>query len=267
MEFKTYSFKIDRTGTSAAYNDGPGFAGYASTFGNVDHDGDIMAKGAFTDTIPEFLENGFVAWQHQWDNPIGKPIDAYEDERGLFVQATLSETALGKDARILINDGVVRKMSIGFTTLKSRILEEEEGIEMMGEAEYALALKNLPFYAEGIKLIEKVKLYEFSPVSLPANENALITAAKSGSDLLFNDHLLSMDTALDAFVNRLESKAESRKRDGRNLSQNQIEQVESIHNSLVRAIEVTGGLINPEPTYTKAELEFDLLRHKYTRAK
>jgi HK97 family phage prohead protease len=265
MDFKTYSFTIDNKGTGAAYNDGAGFSGYASTFGNVDSDGDIIMPGAFTDTIPEFLESGFVAWQHQWDNPIGKPVEAYEDSKGLYVSATISDTQQGRDARQLILDGVVRKMSIGFRTLKSRQLSEDEGKQILGDDGYEKALKSLPFYAEGIRAIEKVQLFEFSPVSLPANAQALITAAKdSGSESPFNDHLLSMGSALDAFVTRLEHKVATRTRDGRSLSQAQLEQVEDIHSSLERAYSVTKGLLEPPvKTHTKEEIELEMLRHKY----
>src|SRR6185503_2271178 len=65
-----------------------GFEGYASTFGNLDQQGDVVVAGAFTGTLPRFLERGFISDAHDWATPIGVPTEAHEDPRGLFIAGT-----------------------------------------------------------------------------------------------------------------------------------------------------------------------------------
>ncbi len=73
-----------------AEGDGPGsFEGYASMFGTEpDSYADVIDPGAYKDTIAPFLADGFIAWSHDWSNPIATPTTLREDERGLFLSAT-----------------------------------------------------------------------------------------------------------------------------------------------------------------------------------
>lgn len=137
------------------------FEGYASTFGNVDQVGDIITPGAFAKTIQERFPKGDIKilWQHY--EPLGMPIEIREDERGLYVKGRISKTALGDDALELMRDGVVNRMSIGITIVKADYDDQT-----------------------GNRIIREVKLWEFSPVTFPANEQAVITAVKHLSGML-----------------------------------------------------------------------------------
>jgi len=137
------------------------FEGYASTFGNVDQVGDIIMQGAFTKTIQERFPKGDIKilWQHY--EPLGMPIEIREDENGLYVKGRISKTALGDDALELMRDGVVNRMSIGFSIVKADFDDQT-----------------------GNRIIREVKLWEFSPVTFPANEQAVITAVKHLSGML-----------------------------------------------------------------------------------
>ncbi len=138
MQVKTFGFKAAGDGLSERQ-----FAGYANTW-DLDSDGDMVMPGAFNATIPQFLTDGFIAWQHGWDNPIGKPIAASEDGTGLFIKAQLSDTTQGRDAITLVRDGVVRKMSIGFEVEQSEDLSDNAGEAMMGKDAYSAAKDALP---------------------------------------------------------------------------------------------------------------------------
>lgn len=133
------------------------FEGYASVFGNKDLHGEVVDKGAFKKTISERLDKGLikVLWQHK--DPIGMPIEMHEDRTGLYVKARISETALGNDALTLMRDGVVDHMSIGFMPVKTKIEQIDK---------------------EDVLHHTEVKLYEFSPVTFPANELAAISSVK-----------------------------------------------------------------------------------------
>ena len=65
------------------------FSGYASTFGNKDLQGDVIAKGAFAETLAKDYDGGAgipIHWNHQDGKPtdiIGRTLSAVEDEKGL----------------------------------------------------------------------------------------------------------------------------------------------------------------------------------------
>ena len=151
MEFKSIELKETAIDMSART-----IEGYAATF-DLDQVGDIIHPGAFTKTIDEGFKNSRIKmlWQH--DAPLGMPTEMFEDNRGLYVKGKISRTQLGDEALELMRDGVVDRMSIGFS-----IPQNKSG-----------------FNDEGIRNIHEVKLFEFSPVTFPANEAAHILAVKS----------------------------------------------------------------------------------------
>lgn len=151
MEFKSVELKETAIDMSART-----IEGYAATW-DLDKANDIINKGAFTKTIDEGFKNGRIKmlWQH--DAPLGMPSEMLEDDRGLYVKGKVSRTQLGDEALELMRDGVVDRMSIGFS-----IPQNKAG-----------------YNDEGIRIISEVKLFEFSPVTFPANEAAHILAVKS----------------------------------------------------------------------------------------
>ena len=130
--------------------------GYASTFGNIDSDGDIIAPGAFMDSIK--LRKPKMLWQHRSDQPCGVWTDANETPQGLYVRGQIADTQLGNDAHKLALLGAVDSMSIGF------------------------AIEKCTYDEKGIRTIHKADLWEVSLVTFPANNQAKITRVKSASD-------------------------------------------------------------------------------------
>ena len=135
--------------------------GYAAHFHNRDSYGDIIQPGAFTRTLAsDHNRRVKVLWQHDSSEPIGKPLEMREDERGLFVRAKIAPTARGRDALVLFDAEIVNEMSIGYDALVDEYDDEKNA-----------------------RMLLEVKLWEFSPVTWAANELAKITAVKSASDL------------------------------------------------------------------------------------
>ena len=135
--------------------------GYAAYFGNVDSYGDIIEQGAFTKTLKENNNRVKVLWQHNTNEPIGKPIQMEQDSKGLYIKAKISMTDVGRKAMELMRDGVIDEMSIGYDIIK----DEFKG-------------KN--------RMLKELRLWEFSPVTFAANEKARITSAKNFNDLLYD---------------------------------------------------------------------------------
>lgn len=186
------------------------FTGYAAGIHNIDRVGDMILPGAFTDDLPRFLAEGVVCWQHDWMTPIGVPLEAFEDTFGLLTRARVSNTAQGKDAMTLIKDGVVKKLSIGYRA------QTYEWVNRAGLIAY-LATTNLSeqrrqeiirtydeFELDECFLLKKLKLYEFSPVTVPANPNAnIITAKNLLTGLTFADHSKAVLTAVQGLTERV----------------------------------------------------------------
>ncbi|MFC3051640.1 HK97 family phage prohead protease [Kordiimonas pumila] len=135
--------------------DMPGtFEGYGAVFHNRDRDGDIIAPGAFR----ESLKGGMPAllWQHDQKAPIGRFNDVREDEKGLFVKGQLAMTGRGAEAYDLLKMGALNGLSIGFVTKEA---------------------SRDP--ASATRTITKADLMEVSLVTFPANDMARISAVKS----------------------------------------------------------------------------------------
>ena len=151
MEVKAYELK-----ESSVDMDERTFKGYASTW-DEDQVGDVIHQGAFIKSINEAFpaKRIKVLWQH--DEPLGMPVEMREDDYGLYVKGKISKTRLGDEALELMRDGVVDRMSIGFMIPQ-------------GKSDYD---------ENGVRHIREVKLMEFSPVTFPANEAAIITGVKN----------------------------------------------------------------------------------------
>lgn len=180
--------------------------GYASTFGNKDHVGDIVNAGAFAKTIAERGPTADrrgdikVLWQH-WE-PIGRPIHLEEDSKGLYVEAHISNTTLGNDALALAQDGVIDKMSIGY-----EVIQDEYDSN------------------SSTRFLKELKLYEFSLVTFPANDMATITGTKSYDKLR---ELLQKTQGMD--VTRLLKEGRALSSSNRAMIQNAIDALNSVLN-------------------------------------
>ena len=134
------------------------FEGYASTFGNVDHGGDVILKGAFAESLKNRMPA--LLWQHNHSEPIGIFKEVREDEIGLYVKGCLPMDDDLVKGRIVpqIKIGSVSTMSIGY------IVESSEDIE---------------YREDGVRALKKVTLLENSLVTIPMNDMAKVSGFKS----------------------------------------------------------------------------------------
>ncbi len=56
--------------------------GYASVFGNMDSDGDIITAGAYRKTISENRSRIKYLYHHELEKPLGTMIHLDEDQKG-----------------------------------------------------------------------------------------------------------------------------------------------------------------------------------------
>lgn len=153
------------------------FEGYGSTFGNVDLGGDVVMKGAFEESLDRWRKEGDwpqMFWMHRPDMVPGVWLDMAEDAKGLKVKGELIDTSIGNDVKIMMKRRAVKALSIGFS------LDADEDYE----------------YRDGVRLLHRINLWETSPVTMPMNPKAKISAVKA--------RLLEKGVSLHDFKRELE---------------------------------------------------------------
>ncbi len=131
--------------------------GYLSAFGNKDHVGDIIIKGAFTKSLAERKDKIFFLNQHNWDQPHGKFNMLQEDAKGLYFESMpLIDTTYSSDLLKLYDAGIINEHSIGYQTMKD---------DVVGDA----------------RVLKELKLYEGSNVTLGANPETPFMGMKAGT--------------------------------------------------------------------------------------
>ncbi|MDE1901668.1 MAG: HK97 family phage prohead protease [Alphaproteobacteria bacterium] len=135
------------------------FTGYASVFGELDQQNEIVAAGAFRRTLSKWRQQGrapALLWMHDPTQPIGIWQQIAEDANGLRVEGRLALRAQkGAEAYELLKIGALSGLSIGYRVVSSRI-----------DA------------AKKARLLTDVDLFEISLVTFPANEAARVSEVK-----------------------------------------------------------------------------------------
>lgn len=157
-EVRSFALQI-----KAAGDDGT-VEGYGSVFGVRDNYDDVIAKGAFIQSLKDHKAAGTMPamlWQHDADKPIGVWTEMVEDEKGLRIKGQLAmETVKGKEAHALLKMGALNGLSIGFMSKEWAYDRETE-----------------------VRTLTAIDLWEVSLVTFPANEKARVTNVKSADEL------------------------------------------------------------------------------------
>ena len=157
-EVRSFALQI-----KAAGDDGT-VEGYGSVFGVRDNYDDVIAKGAFVQSLKDHKAAGTMPamlWQHDADKPIGVWTEMVEDEKGLRIKGQLAmETVKGKEAHALLKMGALNGLSIGFMSKEWAYDRETE-----------------------VRTLTAIDLWEVSLVTFPANEKARVTNVKSADEM------------------------------------------------------------------------------------
>lgn len=96
--------------------------GYASLWGVADLNGDVVARGAFADSLARTGAAGVrMLHQHESRAVVGVWDEMVEDERGLFVRGRIEDwSAEARYAGALSRAGALDGLSIGFRTAAAR---------------------------------------------------------------------------------------------------------------------------------------------------
>lgn len=134
----------------------------------------------------------------------------------------------------LIRDGVVKKMSIGYRVEdysdvdRAGLMSYLTGSALTSERKDAILKQFDESGWQNIYLLKKIKLYEYSPVSIPANPNAIITDAKSLTGLTFMQHSEAVLTAVEGLVERIAGITALRSEQGRKANPAHLELIDKL---------------------------------------
>ena len=127
--------------------------GMAST-NAFDRAGDSISAEAWTKGgLGNFEKNPIILFNHDYNRPIGRATKVTPTADGLHMEAKISKHAECAD---LIKDGVLGAFSVGFKVKDADYLEETDGL-----------------------MIKDAELFEVSVVSIPCNQAATFSLAKS----------------------------------------------------------------------------------------
>ena len=128
--------------------------GSAST-NALDRAGDIIEPDAWTKGgLENYKTNPILLFNHNYDKPIGRATGLEVTENGLDISAKISKAA--GDVKDLVKDGVLGAFSVGFRVKDADYMSETDGYK-----------------------IKDAELFEVSVVSVPCNQGATFSVAKS----------------------------------------------------------------------------------------
>ena len=129
-------------------------AGMAST-NSTDRVGDVIETEAWTKGgLDNFLNNPVILFNHDYNQPIGRAISLGTNDNGLQLKAKIAKSA--GHVGDLIKEGVLGAFSVGFRVKDAEYMVETDGYK-----------------------IKDAELLEVSVVTVPANQAATFSLAKS----------------------------------------------------------------------------------------
>jgi HK97 family phage prohead protease len=129
--------------------------GMAST-ADQDRANDVISAEAWTKGgLANFEKNPIILFNHDYNKPIGRATGLKVTDNGLELKAKISKSAPDSVAQ-LVKEGILGAFSVGFRVKDADYLEETDGLK-----------------------IKDAELFEVSVVSVPCNQAATFSLAKS----------------------------------------------------------------------------------------
>jgi HK97 family phage prohead protease len=175
--------------------------GMAST-DDSDRAGDVISAEAWAKGgLESFKNNPVILFNHDYDKPIGRAVGVNVTERGLELEAKISKSAPAAVCE-LVKDGVLGAFSVGFRIKDADYIKETDGL-----------------------MIKDAELFEVSVVSVPCNQAATFSLAKSF------DSETEYEEFKKTFTNRADLASQSLAKEEANVSNVAREALEKTANS------------------------------------
>ncbi len=146
--------------------------------------GEAWAKGG----LKNFEKNPIILFNHDYDRPIGRATGLKVTENGLELEAKISKSAPANVCE-LVKEGILGAFSVGFRVKDADYLSETDGLK-----------------------IKDAELFEVSVVSVPCNQEATFSLAKSF------DSMAEYEEFKKTFTNRVDLAGQTLAKDEVNTS-------------------------------------------------
>ena len=154
---------------------------YGLAFGNVDSWNDIIAKNACDNFLmSEEADRMRLCWQHNTNEVIGKITAKGVDDYGMWIEADILPTTLGKDVQTLVRGGAVDELSIGYKTVRYH-------------------------YDGDIRILDEIAIMEVSIVTRAANPRAVIIDMKNEPEATNKEQTPKQDIHMEEMKKQLEA--------------------------------------------------------------
>ena len=182
LQYKTSRFDVKAAEDSDILH----VRAYALAFGNVDSYGDIIAEKACDAYLAsEDAGRTKLCYQHNMQDVIGVITAKGVDENGLWFEADILPTTLGKDVAMLMRAGAIDEISIGYYT-------DEYHYEKRAD------------YDRELRILDAITIVEISPVTRAANPKAVVTDMKS-EEIIAEENPLTTDKDMEEMKKQLEA--------------------------------------------------------------
>ena len=170
-------------------DEGPGrISGYRAVFSEIDEGGDLIVPGFFKDSLAEYLSAGFTAHSHDWDYDklVGYPVEAKEDDHGLFVESEFHSTPDAQAVRTKSLERAKAGKRVGFSFgysisdksfIEAKDYKDQLPLYVKADRLQANLLKAQKF--DRIRILKQGEIMEDSIVTAPMNRMAMATGVKS----------------------------------------------------------------------------------------
>lgn len=207
-----------------------------STFGTVDKDGDVTLPGAFEDGTPVRISAyGHASWAGAL--PVGKGVIRVTDDEAILDGKFFLNTTAGRDTFEVVKEmGPLQEWSYGFDIV-------EHSYEERGE--------------DRVRILEKLRTYEVSPVLLGAG-NQTRTLAVKGADtaLSFGDEAQAVVAAVAALTERAADVMAKRATKGKGLGADSSALLELLDAELIKLKSVLAPPVEPAGLSREVQREF-----------
>ena len=183
LQYKTSQFEVKAAEDADILH----VRAYALAFGNVDSYGDIISEKACDAYLAgEDAGRTKLCYQHNMQDVIGVITEKGVDEKGMWFEADILPTTLGKDVAMLMRAGAINEISIGYYTDEYHY-EKRAG------------------YDRELRILDAITIVEISPVTRAANPKAVVTDMKAEEIIAEEENPLTTDKDMEEMKKQLEA--------------------------------------------------------------
>jgi HK97 family phage prohead protease len=259
LEYKKFNLAEIKMVEATTEDPNGSFEGYGNVIGIWDDVKEKTLPGAFIDGLKELIDDGWIAFGHQWDRPaIAMITEAKEDAHGLWFKAKFHSTPAAQEIRTIMreraSEGKGVKMSIGYQVLDDEMTKDGRLLKKVGvkEISYVNQPANRSSNVTNIKSFDPTAGHSDPDAYDEAAKMALlneyidehISAASLLTGLKFLDHSEALLQATEVYLTRANSIKTLRAKEGRQLSTTNRTRISALRDRIASELEAVDSILS-----------------------